>query len=210
MEKEGPVLETLTRHLIEIQLDFLKEPKFLKNKKDFSGAIDSAAVIFDLLALHNVQITHESLVKNFQVTDKETNINKARLRLILSWLLFHSWFQEKSKAEPLFQEKILPLLQSGLDKFAPIVPAINFIQIRERREELVRYVLEFFGYRPQGENAQQAKNKLAALDSVEEYRVIQESRKNQEKIEREREVERQRKIREEMEREREASKVTRD
>jgi len=106
------------------------------------------------------------------------NANYRDLILIICYLLHDSWFLEKKNLAPamavlLFDEKFKQL--------AGIVKARQFITDGERREELVRLVLSCLSLVPEGESEIKAKDRLTTLDSVERVRLIEKTRKAQER-----------------------------
>ena len=98
---------------------------------------------------------------------------------------------------------------------AAVTTADALVKDDDRREELARLCLKALEFRPQGENAKQAQQRLESISSVERERVIAASRELQEAVRKKRaeEEERARKVREEMARkaaEEAAAKGTRE
>ena len=183
MNEEGPQLETLTRHLAECPAEFLEEPRGVSN----SGCIEVAAVVSDLLRdLGGESLTLKEASQFGYGPHGKAKGQRARLQLVLiaCWLLHDAWFRANKR-----HAGVLKLLTEGLTDLTDLVQPEKFISDADRREELVRLSLKALGLRPQGETPVQAQDRLAALNSVERARVIQEAKAAEERA---------RKIREEM------------
>lgn len=70
-----------------------------------------------------------------------------------------------------------------LEELGRIISPEQFVHDPDRREELARVVLDAIGLRPAGENATVAADRLAALDSVEQTRLLAEAREAQQRAE---------------------------
>jgi hypothetical protein len=166
VQKEGPILESLTRRLAETPEDFLAEPRI-----GHSGTVQVAAVVGDLLPLLNFAPEPFS-PGQFAGTDAKTDRNRLAVTLLLCWLLADDWFrQTKPKARD-----VLSLLETTSAELAAQVPARRFVSDPDRREELARVALARLGYRPSGETLAQAQDRLTTLNSTERARVMQASR----------------------------------
>ncbi len=167
MNREGPLLETLTRRLAECPADFLAEP----------GAVRVAAVVSDVLRdLGGAPLTPEQ-ANAFQAGSAKTQRNRLRLALIACWLLRADWFCEQHH----FADAALQFLQAGVAEAAAVTPAPHFITDPDRREELARLCLKGLGLRPAGESLAQAQDRLATLNSAERQRVIEAARAAEER-----------------------------
>ena len=164
------------------------------------GKLTLAAVISDLLFDAGGAFLNSAQVKKVQ-TQFAGNKNYLELILIICYLLHDSWFIGKgtlaaAMTKLLFNERFRQL--------AGAVKARQFITDVERREELVRLVLDCLSLVPEGETETKARDRLTTLDSVERIRIIEKTRKAQERA---------RQLREEMARreaEEAASKMSRE
>jgi hypothetical protein len=167
MNRESPLLETLTRRLAECPADFLAEPLIGK-----TGAVNVAAVVSDLLRdLGGASLTPEQAAA-FQSKSPKKDRNRLRLALITSWLLHEAWFCEQKHLAGL----ALWFLTSGLKEVAELTPAEKFVSDPDRREELARLCLKGLGVLPAGETEAQAQDRLATLNTAERQRVIAAAR----------------------------------
>jgi len=132
---------------------------------------------------------------------KNTNLNFLRITAICCYIFTYDWFILNG----ISTSKVLLFLRDNkLIDLAEIVDYNEFIQDMERREEIVRFCLDGIDLFPKGENKIIAKDRLTTLDSIERKRIIEKSRKAQE---------RSRQLREAMARKRAqeaASKMTRE
>lgn len=171
MHHEGPILESLTRRLAETPEDFLADPRIAS-----SGRIHVAAVVGDLCRRLGVPLTAEQLAP-FLGNDARDDRNRLALTLLLCWLLSDEWFGgAKLKDGALFQ-----LLHSEAGELAAQAASKRFVTDPDRREELARLTLARLGFRPAGETAAQAQDRLATLNSAERARVMQASRAAEER-----------------------------
>ncbi|MBF0255911.1 MAG: hypothetical protein HQL47_05495 [Gammaproteobacteria bacterium] len=182
MSREGPSLEHLLRRLTETPSLFLDEPLIRKR-----GKVDLAAVASDLLLAIGGTLPTLKEANAFQPA-KLAERNPARLLLIACWLLHDDWFVQRAE----LLGPIKTLLAEGLHELGNLIDAELFVTDPERREELVRLVLDALQLRPAGESPNQAADRLKSLDSLERERVIRASRARAE-------AERARKLRAEME-----------
>lgn len=166
MEREGPVLETLTRRLAETPEDFLAEPRI-----GGAGRVHTAAVVGDLLrALGGIAPGAE--LRRFVGADARADRNRLSITLVLCWLLADEWFARAS-LPPL---EVLEVLDVESRELAGQSPAAKFITDPDRREELARLALARLGYRPAGETQAQAQDRLTTLSSAERARVMRAAR----------------------------------
>ncbi len=92
--------------------------------------------------------------------------------LVSCWLLADPYFKQPALADlarQFLQETLL-----GLDQYMPVD---RLLHDPDRREELVRRLLNDLGLRPAGETEAQAADRLQTLDSGERARVLRQSAK---------------------------------
>lgn len=166
MDKEGPVLESLTRRLAETPPDFLEEP-WIGGR----GQIHVAAVVHDLLRLLG-GIADASKLTVFDGDDSKATPNRLAVTLLLCWLLSDEWFRQIRPAS----EAVLELLEEGAAVLAKQVTSRKFVVDVDRREELARFGLARLGYRPAGETLAQAQDRLTSISSAERARTLRASR----------------------------------
>ncbi|MGZ5198837.1 MAG: hypothetical protein ACXWC4_03625 [Telluria sp.] len=166
MIRPGPDLETLTRRLADTPPDFLDEPRLAG-----SGRVRVPALINDLAGMHGGCATLEVL-ETFTGQSARSDRNRLAVALIGAWLLADPWFL----AQRLDPRALVQLLAEVAAEMAAATPAHRFVADAERREELVRTMLDRFGYRPAGETAAQAADRLAAISAVERRRLLEASR----------------------------------
>lgn len=219
MKNEGPLLEILTRHLAECPEYFLMGPLMVSPEGRNEGTISTAAVVLDLLRLAGMREFVKDHITPFILNKDPKNRNRLMVMQAASWLLYHPWFLERARSDADFSGLMFRLLSRGLDELASVVKGSHFVTDGDRREELVRFCLAELGFRPAGETENQAADRLTALDSLEQQRIIRKSQEHQQMLEKKREEEkkrrreeeeRQRQIREQMERDDESSKATRE
>ena len=184
MTSEGPPLEALTHRLAECPPDFLEEPLSGEQRR-----INVAAVVSDLLRdLGGVPQFEPSLFGFRSPAGTPSRAsgspptlargqNRLRFILIACWLLHDAWFREQNK----FAHASYELLARGLDRLSEAVEAKTLVSDPDRREELVRYCLQQLGLRPAGESVAQAQDRLTTLDSIELRRVLQDTKKAEER-----------------------------
>lgn len=166
---EGPVLETLLRHLAECPPDFLAEPR----RPGGAGRVEVAAVISDLLVSLGGRALDASSSRPFSYPDAASVADHRRrlgLLLVAAWLLHHPWFRDAGVAS-----RVRSWLGSDLSELASLVEASDFVTDPERREELARLCLFELGYVPAGETLEQAQDRLFSVSSTERARVTRES-----------------------------------
>jgi hypothetical protein len=150
---EGPILEALMHRLSECPEDFLLDP----------ATISVNALVCDLL--------RDLSVVAPQCLPDRRDPAAWTLIAIACWLLNDDWLL----ARPDLAQKVQKLLSSSLLPLASVVQPREFVSDPDRREELARFCLAELGLRPQGESSAQAKDRLAALDSVERVRVLRDT-----------------------------------
>lgn len=165
MNLVGPQLETLTQRLSETPTDFLLEPKI-----GSSGVVFVPALVNDLLARWHIPVPVQQLERYQGRVLVERN--RLALLMIAVWLLADEWFVTAA----ITPEKFFKLFDEILPAMAAITPAHRFVQDPDRREELVRMTLRTLDYRPANETVAIATDRLSALSSVEQKRLLAESR----------------------------------
>ena len=86
MDREGPVLEALTRRVAETPEEFLAEPRVGN-----IGQVHTAAVVADLLRLLGHEVQARDLAP-FSGGDRRGDRNRLGVTLVLAWLLADEWF----------------------------------------------------------------------------------------------------------------------
>ena len=171
MQREGPILESLTRRLAETPEDFLSEPRI-----GSVGQVRVAAVVGDLLRQLDIPFTLDRLTP-FAGADARGDRNRLAITLVLCWLLSDDWFRV---AKP-NGDQLLQLLHSEAAELAAQAASKRFVADPDRREELARLALARLGFRPAGETVVQAQDRLSTLNSAERARVMQASRAAEER-----------------------------
>lgn len=169
MNREGPQIELLLQQIAGTPQDFLLEP-LIGNV----GIIHVDAIIHDTLLKFGVP---SGLYPEFNQAQNRTERNRYSIASILAWFLSDSWFIEQ-KITP---QTIYDLIQTLSTELTSHVAASDCVNEPERREELARLVLSRLEYRPKGETVEQAQDRLTTISSVERARVIDASRKAQER-----------------------------
>lgn len=168
MEKSGPALEILLHRLAETPAEFLAEPRIGN-----AGAVYVAALVNDVLALHGQRASLAAL-EPFSDANAELRRDRNRLALVMitAWLLADAWFA--AAAPP--QNQVLHLLGSVVTELALAGAAHQFVEDPDRREELARVTLARLDYRPVGETAAEAADRLSRISGVERKRLLEASR----------------------------------
>lgn len=174
MKPEGPPLDTLTRRLAECPPSFLAAPRLSKGK----GLVVEALVHDVLVDLGAAPAPWMDLAP-FRGSRPE-QAQRLRVIAVTCWLLAAPELRALAQ-----QRELAPgahtLLAKGLDALAHLVGPEALLSDPDRREELVRRVLDGLGLRPAGEAEAYATDRLSALDSVARDRVLQETRAQVEK-----------------------------
>jgi hypothetical protein len=157
MNREGPLLETLTRRLAECPPEFLASPRI-----GAAGKVVVPAVVADLLRDIGGGPLSPAQAAAFEQNSLGQKRNRLSLILVASWLLHDAWFRQPALAGPVFA-----LLSEGLGPLADAASAEQCVTDPDRREELARVCLRALGLRPAGETIAQAEDRLATLSSVE-------------------------------------------
>ena len=163
---EGPPLETLLRRLAETPEDFLAAPRI-----GASGRIDVAAVVGDLAESFGGFLGAEEL-RAFEGASNASDRNRLAVVLLLCWLLTDEWF----RGQDVPTDRLLQLLEASGRELAASAPSKRFVEDADRREEMARHALARLGFRPAGESAAQAEDRLTSLSSAERTRVLKAAR----------------------------------
>jgi hypothetical protein len=166
MQREGPVLESLTRRLAETPEEFLLEPRI-----GTSGRACVAATVGDLLHMLQAPVAADRLSR-FEGRDARQDRNRLSIVLLLCWLLADDWFHQAK----LDANALLGLLEREASELAAHAAVRKFVSDPDRREELARLALARLGFRPAAETVAQAQDRLTTLNSAERARVMQAAR----------------------------------
>ncbi|HEX8477781.1 MAG TPA: hypothetical protein VF663_05575 [Telluria sp.] len=170
MDKAGPPLEALTRRLLETPAAFLGEPCICATAH--SGAqVVTAALVNDVLYLHGARAAAPHL-QRFEGVTPRADRNRLALVAITAWLLADAWFLEQG----LDHFQVLYALAEVPEGLAPVTAAHRFVRDPDRRAELARTVLAQLGYRPGGETAVQAADRLQAVSGAARRALVEASR----------------------------------
>lgn len=162
MNREGPLLESLLRRLVETPEDFLAEPKHKR-----AGVVHVAAVVGDLLGLLGGEAQPADLERfGDYVTE---NRKRYAVALLLCWLYADDWFRTQSLGPAL----VMQAVDNLSIELSRNTSAQQFHTDPDRREELVRTALAQLDYRPLGETTAQAHDRLTSLSASEHRRVVQ-------------------------------------
>ena len=175
MEREGPILETLTRRIAETPEEFLASPRIGKGVGT-TGQVHTAAVVGDLLRMLGHDVRADQL-EPFVGANPRSDRNRLAVTLVLSWLLADEWFVRTRPAMTV----LTTLLGTGAAELAEQIPAAKLVTDPDRREELARFALARLGLRPAGETVAQAQDRLTTLSSAERQRVLRAARAAEER-----------------------------
>ena len=100
------------------------------------------------------------------------NARHATVAAIGVWLLRDDWFAGKRA----LGGRIESLVNTRVKELAARVDPRLLVTDAERREEFARACLAGLGLRPAGESAEQAADRLNALDSIEREKVMRATR----------------------------------
>jgi hypothetical protein len=166
MDKPGPALVHLTRRLLDTPIAFLGEPRI-----GATGEVAIAALANDVLHLHGARASAVHL-QRFNGATVKADRNRLALVAITAWLLADAWFVEQA----LDHLQVFHALADVPEGLAPVTAAHGFVHDPDRREELARTVLAQLGYRPDGETAMQAADRLHAVSGSARRALIEASR----------------------------------
>lgn len=166
-----PELPAFLRRLQESPAIFLAEP-LQRNGKARTGRLHVGAVVSDLIVDLGGARLAPAEIESFVLPQSKYNANLLTVTAIAAHLLHDEFFRRTGGFAP----SALQFLKEALKDLARLNEARAFVSDGERREELTRLALRALGLRPRGENPAQAQDRLAALDSVERRRVVEEAR----------------------------------
>ena len=171
---QGPSVQALAHRLAECPQDFLGDP-FL----DGAGSVHSAALVSDVFLTmgRNVLNGAEAQAIGQAGGTKRKRVNRLRIIQVACWLLGGDWFAGRKD----LCDEAYSFLKEGLDDVAYYVDAGLFVTDQDRREELARLMLAALGLTPEGETETQARDRLTGLDSAARHKVIQETKKAEER-----------------------------
>ncbi len=153
-------LSRLTRRLAETPTDFL------------SPETSVPAVVSDLLMAAGGPGLDERSAMPFESSER----NWLRIVLVSCWLLADE--ELMARAEP---KRVLHYLTEVLLPLADLVDAPLFVSDPDRREELARLALRSLDLLPDGESKAQAADRLATVDTVRRYEVLQAAKAAEER-----------------------------
>jgi hypothetical protein len=170
MDREGPLLETLTRRLAETPEEFLAEPR-----AGGAGQVHTAAIVSDLLRM----LGHDARVGDLAPFsgDDRRDRNRLGLTLVLAWLFADEWFVR----QPPDMSALLAVFGTTASELAEHVATPKLVTDPDRREELARVALARIGLRPAGETIAQAQDRLMTMSSAERQRVMRAARAAEER-----------------------------
>jgi hypothetical protein len=161
----GPSIVAMMRRLSEIPPELLAEPKL-----GDSGSVDVAAVVWDVLYEMTGQALPADRLAPFRPTGRQAKLERNRLRLVLLavWLLSDSWFKEHHSETG----DAYTFLTDGVQSLSEYLDVTKMMNDSDRREELIRSMLDTLQLLPEGETASQAADRLKTLDTGERLRVL--------------------------------------
>lgn len=188
MSESRASIHALIRRLAETPPPFREAPQTRAQPgKPARGVVHVGAVVGDLLReLGGPGCSVEEAEDFRPVAPSKARLNLARVQLIACHLLHDSAFRSPDAPAGLRRKRAelaLKWLHDGLSEVSGLVPARDFIQEQDRREELVRLALRALEMQPEGESAAQAEDRLATLDSAERKRLVEKSRQAQRRAE---------------------------
>lgn len=163
----GPPLPALLRRLAETPADFLGEPRI-----GGLGDVVVPALLGDVLEELGLDPAPELLRVFAPDRARREDRNWFQLAMIAAWLLADEWLAERHPAAG----PLADLLTRGLRELAGQVRADLTVSDPDRREELARTFLARLGYRPEGESAAAAADRLTMISAAERRRLIEASR----------------------------------
>lgn len=167
MQRSGPPLPAIHRRLAETPADFLEEPRIGRQGRVVVAAL-LADVLHDLGQAADTRLVARYRPENAAPQDR----NLFRLAMVATWLLADRWLA-REKVEP---AEIAELLLVTLPELAAQVRADLYVTEPDRREELARTFLARLGFRPDGESAEEAADRLSMVSAAERSRLLAASR----------------------------------
>lgn len=203
MKKYGPSITYLTHRLAQAPPSVLDKPRLVSAQPEI---VSTAVVASDLLSEMGGPLLPPEVCAAFLQHFRSGSQNLLQTVQVACYLCHDRWLTALADAGsiPDLNSKLMDLLANGLVELAKLTQARYFLEDPEGREEMARLVLDALGFLPEGETEAQARDRLAALDSVERARLTERTREAQRRA---------REIREAMARkaaEEAASKMTRE
>jgi len=179
-------IQALIRRIMETPPPFRETPQFRKTADAApEGRVYVGAVVADLLrALGGAALSAEEAEVYRPVKPSKAQQNLARLQLLACHLMYAEEIRQPDAPDQERRERATRAnrwLAEGLAELAALVPARDFAVEQDRAEELSRLALRALEILPEGENAAGADDRLATLDSVERRRLVEKSRKAQQR-----------------------------
>nr|WP_235584358.1 hypothetical protein [Massilia sp. MS-15] len=161
----------MLRRLRETPAEFLAEPRI----GSYTGAagVVVPALVHDLMRMHGHAPSPRWLAALGGI-DPRARRNRLALAMITCWLLADPWFLARPLPLPL--DALCAVFDSATPLLAQATAAHRFAADAADGEELVRVVLARLGYRPAGETAAQAEDRLAAVSGAARRRLLEASR----------------------------------
>ncbi len=212
MTKKNITVLELTKWLSEIPNFFLTIPKMdndsnnenKNGKKEFAEVCPNVkSIISDLYYNISNSFTDIDKLNFLSLSYSDKNENYLRVVLMVAYLFSNDLF----KGEGDFAERMVSFLkEEKFKKLSDLVKYDDLFLDSDRKEELVRFVLQYLEILPINESENYFLDRLEAIDSIKRAEVVEKSRLVQERA---------KKIREEIERKRleelaEASKMSRE
>ncbi len=170
--EHGPDLYYLLQRLQNCPIEFLRPPVLLSLPKNYSGEIQTGAVVSDLLFALGSNEDPRKIFESMQIKYSAENVNYLQLILVVSYLLNDTWFISAQK----YATQAKELLSNKLKNLSVVVEAKQFVLDSERREELVRFCLKELNLKPKGESEIHAMDRLTTINSIERQKLIEESK----------------------------------
>lgn len=163
----------LVTYLRKCPDSFLKSSDLL-----LKDGLNSTALICDTYRI----VSNDFLRTEFNIpTNTDLNLIKDNHWLaihISAWLLSHQDFKNK----PLIADKLYDFWFEELREAAAYVKFNEWINDDERAEEMVRLLLNCCEIIPNGENYDEAADKLSSLSSADRHKVLKQSYEAHERI----------------------------
>lgn len=168
MSRAGPSVEHLTRRLADCPLDLRGR---LRDGEDWF--VEVPAVLSDVLEDIGGPPLRRAEADRVRWAAGPRADDLLGLQVRVAWVLDDGWFTDRPGR---FAAAARRLLLDGLADHADVVRADTVVTDPDRREELVRRVLAALDLVPEGESADQAADRLRALDSAERARILRDTR----------------------------------
>lgn len=203
MNKQGPSITYLTHRLAQAPPSVLDVPRLFSTEPE---TVSTAAVVSDLLLELGGPMLSPEGCDAFLGHFRAGSHNLLQIAQVACYLCHDRWLSELASRDSSadIPGRLTGFLANGLVELAKLAKAPYFLEDPEGREEMARLALAALGLLPEGETEAQARDRLAALDSVERARLTERTREAQRRA---------REIREAMARkaaEEAASKMTRE